>query len=301
MKNHYIPKFYLKRWAVKGHITEFERRRPGSPEITAMRRSPSATGYQVGLYDFSGLSPERQHHIEHMFFQMLDTKAADALALMENRKEDWKVELREAWAMFLVSLISRHPADIAAFKAVYFSELSQVSQAQQQEYERVREPHYPPSMEEYFATIGRELLGNLAMNSVPKLIMHERAVLGLMNMHWSVAVPPACGYFLTSDRPTIRTSLGQDDSHWMIPIGPRRLFVAAQKRSYGDHICEAVEGQGWKEVNRRIVRQAVSLGYADHDRYLPFFQKHLAAATSPSAFWNVLAEPKAAPPLGKIP
>lgn len=236
-----------------------------------------------------------------MFFKMLDTKAADALALIENRKEDWKVELREAWAMFLMSLISRHPADIAAFKAVFFRDFSQVSQAQQQEYERVRQPHYPPTIEEYFATIGRELVGNLAMNNVPKLIMHERAVLSLMDMHWSVAVPPKHGYFLTSDRPTIRTFLGQDDSHWIVPIGPRRLFVAAQKRAYGDHICEAIEGQGWKDVNRRVVRQAVSLGFADDDRYLPFFQKHLAAATSPSVFWRLVADPKAAPPLEKVP
>jgi hypothetical protein len=229
MKNHYIPQFYLKRWMVGDHLTEFARRRPSSAKVTPMRRTPAATGYQEGLYDFAGLPSAKRHHLEMVFFQMLDSKAADALLLMENRKEEWTVELRQAWVMFLLSLITRHLEDIAAFKAVYIRDFTRASQAEQEAYEKAREAHHPATAEEFFATIGHELLQNLALNNVPNLIFHERAVHSLMNMHWSVAVPPPHGYFLTSDLPTIRTFLGHDDSHWLVPIGPKRLANFAER------------------------------------------------------------------------
>lgn len=301
MKNHYIPQFYLKRWMVGGRLVEFARRQPNSPKVTPMRRVPAATGYQEGLYDFTGLPETKRHHLEKVFFQMLDTKAADALLLMENRKDDWTVELRQAWVTFLLSLLTRHPDDIAAFKAVYVRDFNRASQADQAAYEKVRESHHPATAEEFFATIGHEFLQNMALNNVPNLIFHERAVVSLMNMHWSVAVPPPHGYFLSSDRPTIRTFLGHANSHWLVPIGPKRLFVAAEKREYGARIRDVVAAQGWKEVNRQVVRQAVSLGYADDDRHLPFFQKHLSTATRPSMFLSFVSNPETAPPLERVP
>src|SRR4051812_42455021 len=127
MKNHYIPQFYLKRWMVDDHLTEFARRRLGSTTVTPMRRTPAATGYKEGLYDFIGLPPAKRYRLEKVFFQMLDSKAAVALLLMENRKEEWMVELRQAWVMFLLSLITRHPEDVAAFKTVYIRDFTKAS------------------------------------------------------------------------------------------------------------------------------------------------------------------------------
>lgn len=301
MKNHYIPQFYLKRWVVGEHLIEFARRRPGSEIVKPIRRTPAATGYKERLYDFTALPSAKRHLLEKVFFQMLDSKAADALVLIENRKSGWTDELRRAWALFLLSLIARHPEDVAAFKAVYIRDFEKTSQADQEAYEKVRESHHPATAEEFFASIGHELLQNLALNSIPKLIVHERAVHSLMNMHWSVAVPPSHGQFLTSDRPTIRTFLGREDSHWLVPIGPKLLFVAAEKRDCGESIHELVAKQGWKEVNRQVVRQAVSLGYADDERHLSFFQRHLSAATRPSMFWSFVSDPQAAPPLERAP
>jgi len=301
MKNHYIPKFYLKRWIVGDHLIEFARRQPGSQKVTPMRRTPAATGYKEGLYDFTGLPPAKRHHLEKVFFQMLDSKAADALLLMENRKEVLTAELRQAWVMFLLSLLARHPDDIDAFKAVYIRDFNRASHAEQAAYEKARGADDPATAKEFFASIGREFLQNMALNNVPRLIFHERAVLSLMNMHWLVAAPPPHGYFLTSDRPTIRTFLGNDDSHWLVPIGPKRLFVAAKKRDYGARIRDVVAAQGWKEVNRQVVRQAVSFGYADDELHLPFFQKHLSVAKRPSMFWSFVSNPETAPPLERVP
>lgn len=299
-KQHYVPQFYLKRWSVDGKLTEFSRPNPNSREVKPHRKPPKGTAYREGAYDFEGLPPEKRHHLEKVFFRFVDGKAADALALMETGSGAWTVELRQAWVMFLLSLIMRHPDDIAAFKSVYVRDFRQATGRDEEVYLAVRTESDPPTAEEYFATVGRAFLQNMALNNVPKLLQHDRSVTELMKMHWSVAAPHRDGYFLTSDRPTVRTFLGTERSHWLVPIGPQRLFVAARTPALANGIHKAVAGNGWKEVNRQVVRQAVALGFANDDRHLPFFQKHLAAATRPSVFWDFVAHPKTADRLIRV-
>ncbi len=301
MKNHYIPQFYLKRWAVDGCLVEFARRRPGMPEVVPIRRSPAATGYRTGLYDFDAAPPEKRHAIEKAFFSMVDFRAADALVAIEKDEKLLRPELKGAWVMFLLSLITRHPEDIVALKAAFIRDFKKTTEADRRSYAKARPAHYPPTLEEFLGAIEETALPDMAVANLPKLILHERTATSLLGMHWSVAEPPRQGYFLSSDRPTIRTFLGQENSHWLLPIGPKHLFVAAQTPELGFDIHESIAGQGWKEVNRQVVRQAASLGYADGDRHLPFFQKHLAASTRASIFLSFVSDPHAAPALERVP
>jgi hypothetical protein len=86
-----------------------------------------------------------------------------------------------------------------------------------------------------------------------------------------------------------------------VPIGPRKLFVAVERKEYGDRIHKAIWKHGWKEVNRQVVRQAVEFGYAVTEEHLLFFDKHLAKATRPSMYLSFVPDPKTAPPLIKVP
>lgn len=300
IKQHYIPQFYLKRWAVGDKLVEFRRPNPAEPEVKPHRKPPKGTAWQKGLYDFSGLPPDKQHHLEKVFFRFVDSGAANALEILENGQNAWTDDLRQAWAMFLMSLSVRHPHDIEAFKAVYARDFAVISPEHEKAYQRARGDD-PASAEEYFRKLGDKLIPNLALNNLPKLVNHERAVTNLMNMHWLIAEPRRDGYFLTSDRPVIRSFLGYDDSHWVLPIGPRRLFVAAQRKGFGDALADAVSRNGWKEVNRQVLRQAVNLAFADDDKHLPLVQKHLAAGTRPSLFWSFVPDPLGAPPLERVP
>ncbi|WP_454683511.1 DUF4238 domain-containing protein [Ancylobacter moscoviensis] len=301
LKQHYIPQFYLKRWTVNGKLVEFRRPNPGSCEVKPHRKPPKGTAWQTGVYDFGGLSADKQHHLEKVFFRFVDSGAANALAMLESGQNAWTNDLRQAWAMFLMSLIVRHPHDVEAFKAVYARDFAVISPEHEAAYQRARGPEDPATAGEYFNNLGSSFVPNLALNSLPNLVNHERAVANLMNMHWRLAIPRRDGYFLTSDRPVIRSFLGHDDSHWILPIGPKRLFVAAQRRVYGDAIADVIYRNGWKEVNRQVLRQAVSLGFADDEKYLPLVQKHLAAATRPSLFWSFVPHPLKAPPLDYVP
>eukprot|EP01031_Cornospumella_fuschlensis_P052171 gene52171-63771_t len=168
MKNHYIPQFYLKRWAVDGRLVEFARRRPGAPEVVPIRRSPAATGYQAGLYDFVDAPPQARHEIEKVFFSMVDSRAADALAAMETFEKVLEPVLKRAWIMFLLSLITRHPDDILALKAVYIRDFKKTTEADRRTYARARPAHYPPSLEEYLSTIEETSLPDMALTTLPK-------------------------------------------------------------------------------------------------------------------------------------
>lgn len=301
MHNHYIPQFYLKRWTVNKKVVEFSRPNPHSREVKPHSKPTKGTGYEDGLYDFVGLPPDKRHQLEEVFFRMVDSRANYALTLIEENREVLTGELRQAWVMFLMSLIARHPDDITIFKEVYTRNFKRFSGAEQDLYKKARQASDPETAEEFFATVGATLVKNFAMKNIPEFIQHERSVIGLMNMHWSVAVPPEHGYFLTSDRPTIRTLLGHEKSHWILPIGPRRLFIAAENWEYGRAIRDAIAGQAWKEVNRQVVRRASRYGYADHQRHLPFFQKHLSVAPAPSMFGGFVPEPRKPPPLQRVP
>ena len=54
-KHHYIPAFYLKKWAAAdGKVTEFTKPRH---EIVARKIMPDRTGYQERLYELKGFEP----------------------------------------------------------------------------------------------------------------------------------------------------------------------------------------------------------------------------------------------------
>jgi hypothetical protein len=65
-KHHYIPAFYLKRWAASdGKVTEFTK-----PYLTIVskRVMPESTGFQERLYELKGYEPTLAQQVEETFF-----------------------------------------------------------------------------------------------------------------------------------------------------------------------------------------------------------------------------------------
>ena len=102
-KHHYLPIFYLKRWAgLDGRACEFSR---PFKEIVPRRAHPAGTGYAIDLYSMQGFPPELAQQIEEKFFRATDSLAADALKRLETNGPGgpWKSEMRSAWYRFLIS------------------------------------------------------------------------------------------------------------------------------------------------------------------------------------------------------
>ncbi len=90
---------------------------------------------------------------------------------------------------------------------------------------------------------------------------------------------------LTSDRPVVRTdALGANNAHIVFPIGPRRLFFAAQTQSVADKIQKIDRTTLLREINLRVVQQASKFVYARRDKPLRFVEKHMSTKQRPRLF-----------------
>ncbi|RWF79007.1 MAG: DUF4238 domain-containing protein [Mesorhizobium sp.] len=124
-KHHYIPVFYLKRWAgTDGRLCEFSRpydqfSRPYDHRVKPRMTHPAGTGYEENLYSMQGFEPALAQQIEERFFKFTNSLAADALERLVTRGSRRRMaqELRSAWSRFIISLLLRTPPDIQALRA----------------------------------------------------------------------------------------------------------------------------------------------------------------------------------------
>lgn len=73
-KHHFLPQFYLSRWAINdGKLVQFSRPNPNSGNVVPQRKYPAGTGYKPGAYAFEGLPPEKRGLLEKRMMQPLDT------------------------------------------------------------------------------------------------------------------------------------------------------------------------------------------------------------------------------------
>jgi len=123
-RHHYVPEFYLKRWATDpdGKLWRYSRIEH-TGKLDEQRVSPRSTGYEKHLYTVRNwapfLSETAPDIVETTFFREIDDRAAVAMNLLiekdENALDD---EARTAWATFLSSLIHRAPTLLAERDAI---------------------------------------------------------------------------------------------------------------------------------------------------------------------------------------
>ncbi|HEX8512751.1 MAG TPA: DUF4238 domain-containing protein, partial [Allosphingosinicella sp.] len=104
-KHHYLPEFFMRRWAdAEGLVREYRRPRR---DLTSKRKAPAATGWIRNLYaNENKADPIERQALEMIFMSDLDGKAADALSYIEEyrlKPPEW--ELRAPWSRFLELMI----------------------------------------------------------------------------------------------------------------------------------------------------------------------------------------------------
>src|SRR4051794_13646690 len=93
-RHHYIPKFYLRRWAgPDGKICQFSR---PHRVVVPLRCHPAATGYLDRAYELQGFAPLLAQQVETEFFKPVDSWASDALMNLEahGHHAQWDSHLR---------------------------------------------------------------------------------------------------------------------------------------------------------------------------------------------------------------
>jgi hypothetical protein len=277
-KHHFIPVFYLKRWTLNGELVEFSK--PYLNKVMPIRRSPDGTGYVHRLYEMRGVAEEQKQNFEELFMKPVDSRAADALATLEN-KGAWSPATRSGWSRFIMSLLLRTPEDMDVIKTAVTLEYMQTTPEEEAKYQSVRPVGAPETMREFIRqVIDQQSIDLPALRIAKKLIDHENIGSIINSMRWSVLeVPNSAPELLTSDRPVLMSAmLSEFDAYIMMPIGPRRLFVAVRNIDTERRVFSQPIRQLVKNANKLVVKHAVRYVFSTSDSSLAFVQKHMGTS-----------------------
>ena len=109
-KHHFVPVFYLKRWAGSdGRLVEFQR---PYREVKAKRTYPDATGYEMDLYTMPGLPVGSEDYLESAFMSRVDQLASDAIKLLLEGRDNFTATIKSGLSRFIMSLLHRDPESL---------------------------------------------------------------------------------------------------------------------------------------------------------------------------------------------
>ncbi len=203
IRHHYIPVFYLKRWCSGDDTKICEYSRPHKA-IHDRRIYPVQTGFQDRLYEKKGVPKIIAQQVEDDFMKSVDTLASDALLLIEtgDAKVDTDAKYRSAWSLFLMSLMTRMPEDVAALAGILDDDWERDLPRFRQEYADKKKPDDPPTLEEFIEQKDPDHMARWTMNVLPEVMDHAAIGQSLNAMRWSVVTMAAdAPPLLSSDRP----------------------------------------------------------------------------------------------------
>lgn len=250
--------------------------------VKPRRTSPKGTGYVLGGYALNDVAPDQVNRLEEQFYKPVDTRAADALALIESGIDngDWPPRLREAWTRFVFSLLLRMPEDMAILEASYTRELACLTEQQERDYAARRLPGWPPTMAAALAALNIAEVAGQSKELATRLMQNARVSEKISAMHWaSIDTSSAARRLLTSDRPVqLNGQLGDDRTILILPVGPDRLFVAGWSALQVEAIRERGGDRLVSRSNQVVSQAANKFVYGVDDSMLEFVRRHFRRA-----------------------
>jgi hypothetical protein len=282
-KHHYVPAFYLKRWAGEdGRVCRFVKAFDG--RVHRRYLYPDATGYVDRLYELKGLPPELAQRVETEFFSPADNVACDALDRMyRGGRMVWTPAERSGWSRFLMSLMLRTPEDVQRLKDRVVTEFKQTSPELNARYASFRTDAHPGTLAEYLAQTEPEYLDRGSMRVLTKLIDNPRVGQVINHMNWNVLGTDQAAYeLLTSDRAVIgEYGLSTPRGFIMLPIGPRKLFLAYNDSATLNEFLALRTDELVLRVNDSVVRYAVKFVWGRDERQMRFVQNRMSTVSAP--------------------
>jgi len=310
LKHHYLPVFYLKRWAgADRKICEFS---VPYGRIYKRRIYPVQTGFVERLYEMKGVPAAVAQQVEEEFMKPIDTFASISLAQLERGDEqngipikskwgtllsilrylfhrqpvvkaqkrnpiDHDPRYRSAWSLFIMTLLMRMPEDLKALSAALEAQWETGLKQIEKKYAASRQPSDPITLQEFIDKNDPGHMERWTLNVARFLMDHEGIGQLLNNMRWFVVNTIGTNLqFLTSDRPVIMSAtLTEPDAYLFLPIGPQRVFVAVLNAETGIKIWRRPLPELVSSVNDVIAGHAIKYVYGCDDSQLKFVGEHI--------------------------
>ncbi|MGL9623281.1 DUF4238 domain-containing protein [Bradyrhizobium sp. U531] len=279
--HHYIPQFYLQEWvdAETRQLVEFCRRYKGL--VVARPTAPAGTGYVPGLYKDRDAPKGQEYVIEETLMSSIDNWASRALQQFKTMGSlPGSLESQEAlgWCRFLYSLIVRNPDHLEVIRnKLRTMDRAEILEYVRDDYLRIRRPEDPESFGEYKEAFLKSPPDIDPIKVLPVLMRSKRVFRVIASFKWHTMTMNTPKYpLLTSDRPVIMTNgLVSDDAHIVMPIGPRRLFIATRNMQTFESMKQRNPNEFAKAINDRICLQARKFVYGLDKNQLRFVSNRL--------------------------
>ena len=244
-------------------------------------------GYQRDLYLVSNTDAAVATFLERQFFRVTDDLASKALAVIEAGPWQQPMEnrVRSGWTRFIMSLLHRNPEQIRASLQTVSQYVTILKPQYERLYHNKKDANHPPTFNEFSQLILPEVVGRTWIKLVQTSIDNKSAGQHFNNLIWTILDFKSSHTFLTGDRPIIMTNgMIKSDSHLAIPIGPRKLFVAAHTTNLADALKRDKADNAVGFINDKIARQARRFCIGTNDSHLSFFAKRFGEMLPSSPF-----------------
>lgn len=239
-KHHYLPEFYLRRWALNGQVFRYVRPKGKDGPLDCRRKPPSAIGYERDLYHLPDIDePVVSQQLESEFFQRIDDRAAVALQKLD-RLERGSVADRVALSQFVISLLHRSPGRLTSMRSELSSRVDGAPYADLEgdEFERVLK-----------ATCNRLLASLVESNDAEALVSSFKA--------FRIDVSGSKKSLLTSDCPvTISAQLVANDAFMILPYAPNRLLILTHHEAIANAFSSQPPDVLVAGINQAVVEQS---------------------------------------------
>lgn len=287
-KHHFLPVFYLKSWSSEdGRLVEFSI--PFKNEVKPKRVHPKGTGYIDKLYAIEGLTGNVSYEIEKNFLSPVDSKASTAFnALISG--SNVKPQDRTAWSHFIMTLLMRMPTEIALLKELIKKLDFELGRKLFDMFLRHIPVEFHDEVQKAFEQHKISAIERSA-DHVMKSMSSEDIVSRVSQMEWIVLdVGSAPHELLTSDRPVVvvRNDRTAGNTVIALPIGPRKLFVAATSRSLIRELQMTSSKKVAEAMNMEVVTGANRFAYGRSDKQLTFVQNRFGKNKKPSFIEEIL-------------
>lgn len=252
-KHHYLPVWYLDRWAKEGKVMRFVRPRGADHPVNMKPKPPTAIGYQRNLYAIpTEADPRERQRLELDFYQRIDDRAAIAFAKID-RDENGTGDDRVAFAQFVLSLVLRNPEVIRHGR------------------EELRDRLGPEARESEIEDLLTAHVNTLLADIIQSPTSIERV--GRMKV-FKIVLNHAKRALLTSDRPTMLSmNVPGPDGFIVFPYGPDRLIVLANDPAVAKAFYSQDPDALANAVNEAVVLQAKSVIIARDDQDRGFIEE----------------------------
>jgi hypothetical protein len=234
-----------------------------------------------GLYKLPDAPAGEEYVVETELMSSIDNWAAKALErMLEDGVAPGKLDGQRAlgWCQFLYSLIVRNPEHLQLIKEKLKTlDPAAVLEEIRDGYPKMRGQGDPESFDECKAAFVLNPASVPASRVLPALLKSKRVMRVLASFTWRTATVNTAKYpLLTSDRPVIMSNgLSRPDAHIVLPIAPRRLFIATNDDETFRAISSTPADELAETVNNQVTQQAHKFVYGVDDSQLRFVANRL--------------------------